>query len=163
VRKLTPQEREHWSALFAEHGRGTFVVHKPERVVFEQIGGSDASAIEVVIRLVTPLGADDYEEKIETLAPKLSPILFDRTADGSIVIPERWCQRWFEILYGSNPWLMANAVRRGHFCDCVLPTSTDTVEVIREDANGAPVSWEALPPGTLLTVRVRLPAGDEPA
>src|SRR5262249_43445386 len=96
-----------------------------------------------------------YTDKALTL--KASPILFDRAPDGRVLIPGRWCRRWIERFCESHRWLMENVVRRGEFDDCMLPATTDTVALELEDAYGTPLTWEFLPPGTLLTVRVRLP------
>jgi hypothetical protein len=146
VRRLTAEEHEQWSALIGEHGLCKIAVT-------DEPSADAAGIVEIVVRVVTPLGADDHTE---TLERKTSPILFDRTPDGGVRVPWRWWQRWFERLGASNRW-SADVARRGEFEDCVLPATTDTVAMVGEDATGAPLTWEVLPPGTLLTVRVRLP------
>lgn len=110
---------------------------------------------------MTPLLAGRYTED---LAPKTPPIRFDRAPDGRLLVPGRWWQRTFErtaeepedpaLTADERAWFRLFAYV-GDFADTLLPADTDTIEVAAL-VNGRPVMHEALPPGTVLSLVVRL-------
>jgi hypothetical protein len=94
------------------------------------------------------------------LRPKTPPIMFDRAADGSIVLPGRWWQLTFEKLSQDDraPAEVRHGARQlaslGAFADARLPADTDTISFFATDDSGELVEHEALAPGTPAMIRL---------
>ena len=88
---------------------------------------------------------------------KASPVLFDRTPEGHILIPSWEWASMFEALSHNPTYPQAwrdNALRSSReddFHDAVLPLDTQTIEVMMSDHQGGFLVVEALPPGTRVT------------
>jgi len=111
----------------------------------------------ITIRFVTPVPAGLYSEDLK---PKAPPILFDRRPSGEIILPGRWWQYMFEKLSESDdvpPDVRRTAAimaRSVDVSDGLLPADTDTIEFEAPDDDGDLVLHEALPPGTVVRIRL---------
>jgi len=154
MRKITQQEAEQWIALAEAHGftdsEGRFALG---RFVVE---GRDDEG-HVLLRVITPIPAGLYTEALRKKTP---PILFDRTPAGEIILPGRWWQHMFEGLSAHEE--VPEATRQAAAAaaatiavpDVYLPADTDTIEITAPDADGEPVTHEALPPGGVMRLRL---------
>ncbi|MBI2080121.1 MAG: hypothetical protein HYT86_00070 [candidate division NC10 bacterium] len=158
MRVVTPEEAEEWRALARQYGfvneQGDFALG---RFVFEKFGLERVGAGRVYVRFITPVPAGLYTEDLQRKGP---PILFDRTAEGQIIIPGRWWQSSFER-FGEDPAVPADVRRQaariahhGRFSDAVLPADVETIAILVPDEKGEPVPHEALPPGTRAVILV---------
>jgi hypothetical protein len=86
--------------------------------------------------------------------------MFDRTPADEIVVPGRWWQLMFENVSedASAPAemrQMAATMAATTVCrDVLLPAGSDTVEIGVPDSQGHVATFEALPPGTRMRVRI---------
>lgn len=153
MRDVTPAEAERWTTLAAEHGftdeAGDIA---PGR--FKVVGLDEQL---VTLQVITPIVAGSYTETLEKKEP---PIRFDRTAAGEIILPGRWWAHMFESLSDSADLSQdertgaARLARFGRFTDVLLPPESETIGFVVPDENGNHVVHEAIPPETLLGVRV---------
>jgi hypothetical protein len=145
MRKITREEGERWQALAREHG---FVNASGDFLLGRFVTETDAHG-SLVIRVITPIPASLYTEDLERKTP---PIMFDRTPSGEILLPGRLWQSMFECLSedpAAPSEVRAAATRLAHSIDASdahLPAATDTISILAPDADGKPVSTEALPP-----------------
>ncbi len=105
--------------------------------------------------LVTPCPADEYDADLRR---KPSPVQFERTERGDIVLPSRWLITKLEEL-ADNPAAPAalqpsalDLARRGHVRDMVLPPEMETVALTVAEADGTSRVIEALPGGVVISL-----------
>ncbi len=155
MRLPTRQETEEWCALARDHGflndEGQFDLGK-----FLVVEGEGESSIG--IKFITPVAAGSYTE--DMLQRKSPPVLFERTAEGDIILPGRWWVSMLEAL-SDNDDLSAEdreraliASRHVEVANTFLPVSTDTIDILAPDPDGTLVSHEALKPGTMCLIRL---------
>jgi hypothetical protein len=153
MRRVTPQEREHWRALAQHHGFGS----AENRFVLGRFVVEDRDEDGLVLRVVTPIPAGLDGEKRQLERPA---VMFDRTPADEIVVPGRWWQLMFENVSedASAPAemrQMAATMAATTVCrDVMLPADSDTVEIGVPDSQGHVTTFEALPPGTRMRVRI---------
>jgi hypothetical protein len=106
--------------------------------------------------LVTPCPVDEYDDNLQR---KPSPVRFDRTSEGAIVLPGRWFLTKVEEVADDPavPEELRDAARqfsRTALVDpLILSPETPTVALnVRDQEDGKPTLLEALPGGTTLTV-----------
>lgn len=117
------------------------------------------------MRFITPVPAGIYTEDLQRKPP---PILFDRTAEGEIVVPGRWWQSNFERL-GEDTEAPAEVrqraallARHARFSDALLHADVETIAILAPDEKGELAPHEAVPPGTQAVILVEgLPARQE--
>ncbi len=141
--------------VLREHG-----VMKPserfgEMVVFGQailMPGQDRG---FALLIVTPCPTDRYGPDLK---PKPSPIQFERTRNGRIILPGRWFASKLEEL-AENPaapeglrTLAINMSRRAEIPDTVLPDEAWTIEMRVRKEDGTEEIIEALPPGLIISM-----------
>jgi hypothetical protein len=112
--------------------------------------GTDLSLL-----LVTPCPVDEYDENLQR---KPSPVRFDRTSEGAIVLPGRWFLTKLEEL-ADNPAVpeklqdTARQFSRTALGEpLILSPEIPTVALNVPAQNGSETVLEALPGGTTLTV-----------
>jgi hypothetical protein len=158
MRPVTERETADWTALARQYGfvdeRGDFALG---RFVFGRFSLERVGAARMYMRFITPVPAGLYTEELERKTP---PILFDRTAEGEVIIPGRWWQRNFERL-GEDPQTPGDIRKRAallaryaRFSDAVLPASLETIAILAPDDKGELVPHEAVPPGTEAVILV---------
>ena len=146
MRRVTPQEREHWRALAQHHGFGS----AENRFVLGRFVVEDRDGDGLVLCVVTPIPAGLGGEKR----------MFDRTPADEIVVPGRWWQLMFEnvsedVSAPAQMRQMAATMAATTVCrDVLLPADSDTVEIGVPDSQGHVTTFEALPPGTRMRVRI---------
>jgi len=158
MRRITQQEAEQWVELARQHG--FYDDQKGFRLGRYVVEGSEGGTI--WIRFVTPVPAGRFTEGLDKKTP---PIMFDRTADGQIILPGRRWQLTFEKL--SADASAPDEVRAGastmarlaQFADALLPADTDTVGLNTYDDDGTPLSTEALPPETRAVLHYSIKSG----
>lgn len=158
MRLVTPEETEEWRALARQYGfvneQGDFALG---RFVFEKFGLERVGAARIYVRFITPVPAGLYTGDLQRKGP---PILFDRTAEGQIIIPGRWWQSSFErfsedaAASADVRRQAARIARHGRFSDAVLPADVETIALLVPDEKGEPVPHEAVPPGTRAIILV---------
>lgn len=158
MRLVTPEEAEAWRALARQYGfvndQGDFALG---RFVFEKFGLERVGAARIYVRFITPVPAGLYTEELQRKTP---PILFDRTAEGEVIIPGRWWQRNFERLSEdpeAPPDVRQRAAvlaRQARFSDAVLPADMETIAILAPNEQGELVPHEAVPPGTEAVILV---------
>ena len=154
MRKITQQEADKWMVLAQGHG----LVNDKGALALGRFQVEEAPNGQLRLTFLTPVVAGTYSEALQRKTP---PILFDRTPEGQIIIPGRWWQAMFETLAGRESVpederrRSAMVARHVFVKDALLPPETDTIEMRVPDGDGAYVTHEALPPGTVLCVHVR--------
>jgi len=154
MRKITEQEADQWMALAQEHG----LVNDDGEVALGRFQVEEAPNGQLRLTFLTPVVAGMYSEELRRKRP---PIMFDRTPEGQIIIPGRWWQAMFEALAETEAApdetrrLSAVAARHVFVRNALLPPETDTIAMSVPDEDGAHVTHEALPPGTVLCVNLR--------
>ncbi|HKU53286.1 MAG TPA: hypothetical protein VJQ25_12500 [Nitrospira sp.] len=108
--------------------------------------------------LVTPCPVDEYDDNLQR---KPSPVRFDRTPEGAIVLPGRWFLTKIEEL-ADNPTVsedLRDTARRfsrtALVQSLILPSEIPTVALNVPAQDGSQTQLEALPGGTTLTVTVQ--------
>ncbi len=157
MRKVTREEAAESAALAREHG---FLSENGDIAVgrFKLVSGEG-------IEFITPVAAPLYSPDLQRKQP---PILFDRTPSGEIILPGRWWAHMFERgnelegISSDDRRAAALMARHGEFSDILLPAERDTIEFALPDESGQPVVYEALPPGTLVRLRI-VPKGAKQA
>ena len=153
MRRVTPREREHWRALAQHHGFGS----AENRFVLGRFVVEDRDGDGLVLCVVTPIPAGLVGEKRQLETPA---VMFDRTPADEIVVPGRWWQLMFENVSedASAPAemrQMAATMAATTVCrDVLLPAGSDTIEIGVPDSQGHVATFEALPPGTRMRVRI---------
>ena len=145
MRRVTPQEREHWRALAQHHGFGS----AENRFVLGRFVVVDRDENGLVLCVVTPIpaGLDGEKRQLETPADE-------------IVVPGRWWQLMFEnvsedVSAPAEMRQMAATMAATTVCrDVLLPADSDTVEIGVPDSQGHVATFEALPPGTRMRVSI---------
>ena len=109
----------------------------------------------IALLLVSPCPTDEYDADLRR---KPSPIKFERTERGEIILPARWLITKLEAL-AENPvapselqTLALQLSRRAHISDMVLPCEAETVALTVESADGTETVTEALPGGLELSL-----------
>ncbi len=109
----------------------------------------------IALLLVSPCPTDEYDADLRR---KPSPIKFERTERGEIILPARWLITKLEAL-AENPvapselqTLALQLSRRAHISDIVLPCEAETVALKVESADGTETITEALPGGLELSL-----------
>src|SRR5262245_48988812 len=158
MRKITRQEAEQWTDLARRRGfindKGSIALGR-----FTIEPGSRP----MQVRLLTPMVAGEYTDDLQRKQP---PVLFDRTATGEIVLPGRWWKHMFEKMADAEDRpadIRHPAVKAARFVlvdDLDLPADTDTIEMEAPDEDGRVVTFEALPPGTVFTLRITPVTGE---
>lgn len=160
MRQVTRAEAKEWTKLAHEYG---FVI-KGRHVPLGRFVPIDSTTEDkfLVIQLltITPIIANPYSGT--GLTKKRPPIMFDRTAAGEISIPGRWWQTMFERLsehetddVPAGVRVKARAAAQSiHVPDVLLPADHDTIEIYAPDDSGDLVSFEALPPGGRITMKI---------
>ena len=154
MRKISQSEADEWMGLARERG---FVNDRGE-LALGRFQVEAAAGGQLRLTFLTPLVAGTYSADLQRKTP---PFLFDRTPDGRIIIPGRWWQSMFETLAALDAvpegerQLSAVAARHVVVKDALLPFETDTIEMRVPDEDGAYVTHEAVPPGTVLCVNLR--------
>lgn len=160
MRLVTDKEAEQWDALARQHGyvdkEGNII---PSRIALEKV----ERVWHLCVRTITPVTAATHTED---LGPKAPPILFDRTPEGRMFLPGRWCQYIFEHLSeetvlpaelrGRTKFL----ARHARFRDVSLAPGIETVAFDVVDERGTWVRYEALPPLTPIVFEFELPPDD---
>ncbi len=107
----------------------------------------------ISLLLVSPCPTDEYDADLRR---KPSPIKFERTERGEVILPARWLITKLEEL-AENPaapselqTLALQLSRRSHISDMVLPREAETVALTVESADGTETVTEALPGGFVL-------------
>jgi hypothetical protein len=146
MRRVTAEEAAYWQELAEEHGftdedgniaLGRFRVERVDRNT-------------IALRFITPIVAGLYTDGLEEKQP---PIMFDRTANGEIIIPGRWWQHMFEKLSETDDDedIRRTAFSAAHgavrFHDSHIPSDVETIRFLAPNASGQLVLHEALPPG----------------
>ena len=155
MRKITRQEADAWMALARARG----FVRDDGEVALGRFQVEEARNGQLRLTFLTPLVAGTYSAALQRKTP---PIRFDRTPEGQIIIPGRWWQSMFETLAGlesvpeDERRLSAVVARHVVVENALLPPETDTIEMRVPDEDGAYVTHEALPPGTVLCVNHRM-------
>lgn len=113
----------------------------------------------VRLLFATPCPADEYDTD---LRPKPSPVRFEQTERGEIIIPGRWLSTKLEEL-AANPSTLASLrtlalglSRQAHVPDMVLPLEAETVALRMADADGSERIIEALPGGIIISLAISL-------
>lgn len=157
MRLITDEEAEYWEALARQYGyvdkEGNII---PSRIALERV----EKVWQLHVRIITPVTSAPHTED---LGKKTPPILFDRTPDGRIFLPGRWCQYIFEHLSDETilpPELRGQGkflARHARFRDVLLPPGIETVafDVMDEQRNW--VRYEALPPLTQIVFEFEVP------
>ena len=154
MRKITQKGADRWIAMARERG----LVNEDGELALGRFQVEAAPNGQLRLTFLTPLVAGTYSEALQRKTP---PILFDRTPEGQIIIPGRWWQSMFETLAALDAvpegerQLSAVAARHVVVEDALLPPETDTIEMRVPDEDGAYVTHEAVPPGTVLCVNLR--------
>lgn len=158
LRPVTKEEAEEWRALARQYGfvneQGDFALG---RFVFEKFGLERVGAARIYVRFITPVPAGLYTEDLQRKSP---PILFDRTAEGQVILPGRWWQRNFERLSEDAQapadvrQRAALLARRARFSDAILPADVETIAILASDDKGELVPHEAVPPETKTVILV---------
>jgi hypothetical protein len=108
--------------------------------------------------LVTPCPVDEYDDNLQ---PKPSPVRFERTSEGAIVLPGRWFLSKVEDLADDSAISeeVRDAARQfsrtALVGPLILSLETPTVALNVRAQDGSPTLLEALPGGTTLTVTVQ--------
>ncbi|MBI2073132.1 MAG: hypothetical protein HYT81_08895 [Gemmatimonadetes bacterium] len=158
MRPVTNEEAEEWTALARRYGfvneQGDFALG---RFVFGKFGLERVGAARLYVRFITPVPAGLYTEDLQRKTP---PILFDRTAEGQVILPGRWWQGNFERL-SEDPQAPADVrqhaarlARHARFSDALLPASVETIAILAPDERGELAPHEAVPPGTEAVILV---------
>ena len=166
MRPVTPEEGEAWRALARQYGfvneQGDFALG---RLIFAKFGLERVGAARIYVRFITPVPAGLYTEDLQRKSP---PILFDRTAEGEVILPGRWWQLNFERLSEDRDApadvrrRAALLARHARFSDALLPADMETIAILAPDEKGELVPHEAAPPGTQAVILVEgLPARQE--
>jgi len=107
--------------------------------------------------IVTPCPADQYGPDLQ---PKRSPVRFERTQRGNIIVPGRWLAARLEEL-AKNPTvpdelrtLAGNMSRRAEIPDIVLPAEVGTIALPVRNKDGTETIIEALLPGQEISVGI---------
>jgi hypothetical protein len=118
----------------------------------------------VSVLLVTPCPADEYDDNLQR---KPSPVRFDRTPEGAIILPGRWFLTKIEEL-ADNPTVseeLRTTARRfsrtARVQPLILPSEIPTVALNVPAQDGSQTQLEALPGGTTLTVTVQREANPD--
>ena len=137
--------------LFEEHGlvnsNGDFAVGRCMLLPSQGVGLS--------LLLVTPCPVDEYDDNLER---RPSPVRFERTSEGAIVLPRRWFLSKVEELADDPaiPEELRDAARqfsRTALVDpLILSLETPTVALNVGAQDESQVVLEALPGGTTFTV-----------
>lgn len=158
MRPVTQEEAEQWRDLARQYG---FVNEQADfalgRFIFGRFGLERVGAARMYVRFITPVPAGPYTDDLQR---KTSPILFDRTAEGEVILPGRWWQLAFERLSEDEQapadvrQRAAVVARQARFSDAVLPADVETIAILAPDENGQLVPHEAVPPGTEAVILV---------
>lgn len=105
--------------------------------------------------LVSPWPAEEYDDNLQR---KPSPVMFDRTKGGRIVIPARMFLAKFEEL-ARNPAaperlkiLAMTLARRSAMPDIVVPAEVETLALTVLERTGTETILEALPTGLVISI-----------
>jgi hypothetical protein len=153
MRPVTPQEGESWRALAQRHGFGT----AEGRFMLGRFVVEDRDEDGLVLCVVTPIpaGLDARDSQ-----PEARPVMFGRTRADEIVVPGRWWQVMFDNVSGDSAApaemrQMAATLAATTTCrDVLLPANSDTVQISVPDSQGHLATYEALPPGTRMRVKL---------
>jgi hypothetical protein len=115
----------------------------------------------ISLLLVSPCPADGYDDDLRL---KPSPVRFERTAEGEIMLPARWFITKIDAL-AENPAadaaLQTMALQLSRRAECpdvmVLPFEMPTVALLVNNADGTQTIYEALPGGTVLHLKITTP------
>jgi hypothetical protein len=160
MRHVTRAEAKGWTKLAREYG---FVIkgrHVPLGRFVPVVSRTDNELVVIQLLTITPIIANPYSGA--WLTKKRPPIMFDRNAAGEISIPGRWWHAMFERLCEDETHdvpvevkAQARAAAHAiHLPDVVLPADHDTIEIYAPDDSGDLVSFEALPPGGRITMKI---------
>ena len=118
MRKMTQKEAEEWTELVRKEGFGRLKLESQDDR-------------KLTLKLITPLIAEPYSN--QNLKRKHSPIMFDRTQNGEIIIPGRW---WVDMterlsedaILESDRESLLQLSRMMDCQDTLLTPDTDTIE-----------------------------------
>ncbi len=146
MRKVTKEEALRWTRLARQYG---FTNEQGEFQLGRYVIEGEAEG--TFVKFITPVPAGLYTEELKKKTP---PILFDRTANGEIILPGRWWQLMFDKVSQDSEapahvrQIAALATRSVSVSDAFLPPEFETISILAPDDDGNLVVHEALPPET---------------
>jgi hypothetical protein len=153
MRPVTAEEAARWQQLAEEYG----CTDEDGNIAMGRFRVKRVDGNTIALQFITPIVAGLHTDELEEKQP---PIMFDRTANGEIIIPGRWWQHMFEKLsetdYDEDIRRTAFSVAHGavRFHDSHVPSDVETIAFLAPNANGQLVLHEALPPGGTIHMKL---------